>query len=115
MSRAIDTLRKIKDHIEAYPGQYGGLSPSEIAIKMKRRVSREPQEYNTVTPDLLELIRENATPTQKTQLKNWLVSQGILTAEDLADIQVEIKDRVCDLLALGDVDQADVEGAQALP
>ena len=108
-------LQRIRDHIDNFPGVYAGRMPSAIAILMKRRVSREPQEYNTVTPDFLEIIRERANAAQKLQIRNWMVSQGLLTAEDVADYQVEILDRVCDRISLGTITQGDVEGALALP
>lgn len=114
MSRSKDALQVIKAEIES-DVIYTSKSPAEVAILMMRKLARDPVEYDTFPADKLEVMRRELTQGKVDAMADQLVVDGDLSSADLADVKVEIKDRKCDLLHLGDIKQGDIEAALALP
>lgn len=113
--RSASMLAKIKAEIDKDPATYSKKSPAEIAILMKRMQSRDPQEYNTIVVDKVELIRQKVAQEKLDAIMADLVKDAVVTNDELLDKQEEILDRRCDALGFGEVRQADVEAALALP
>lgn len=112
MSRALDTLQKIKAEIQndiELLG-YAGKSAAEIAIKMNQEISYNPQQYQTTTPDILMVLQDKKlTLDDKILLRDYVILKGLAKLADFSDVVTESKVRRSDFLELGEITQGDVE------
>ena len=113
MSRAFDMLQRLKVEIQNDPTAtgYAGRTPAEIAVRMSQPISFPTPQFRTVSPDVVEVLRSKLTPVRKQKLLDFLKAQGWIVDAEVADQQVEVTTRRCDLLSFGDVSQGDVEQA----
>lgn len=112
MSRALDTLQKIKSEIQNDPNGrgYALKTAAEIAILMNQDYSYSPKQFTTVVLDALDVIRNKATSLQIDTLKDFAITQGIISLGDLS-LSVEQFRKRSDELSLGEVSQGDIEEA----